>query len=356
MTEQSQRSSTREAGSGAIRRLLGRVLEYRYLRGVSEEDREELQEDLEFIRKALAEQRVPRLAVVGEQEAEVIPLLETIAGDKVDGDSQVKEYLGHERWYDYSFAGKDLDLLDLRTGDGVDASLKAVDRQAPDGVLFLWTWSDRGEPDAQIENLERVIREVQNTIGQPPPIVAVVYPEGLPENETLRDAEHVLRERLRESSIPHTHLAVARHNQPRELATQLVEAVPVEARLRMTRLVGSSEAKESLARLMVQTCAGLAAGFAAIPLPVADMVPITSTQVVMIAAVAFISGRSFNLKTVGEFAAAVGINVGAGLAIREIVRALVQFIPVAGSALSGTIATGATLALGNAAIGFFIED
>ncbi|MFB6350365.1 MAG: hypothetical protein ABEN55_11820, partial [Bradymonadaceae bacterium] len=52
----------------------------------------------------------------------------------------------------------------------------------------------------------------------------------------------------------------------------------------------------------------------------------------------------------------MGLNAGAAFGFREAARALVQLIPVAGNAISGAIAFGATYGLGKAAIAYFIGD
>jgi uncharacterized protein (DUF697 family) len=57
-----------------------------------------------------------------------------------------------------------------------------------------------------------------------------------------------------------------------------------------------------------------------------------------------------------EFIAAMGVNAGAAFGFRQAARALVQFVPIAGNAVSAAIAYGATYALGKAAIAYFIGD
>jgi uncharacterized protein (DUF697 family) len=184
----------------------------------------------------------------------------------------------------------------------------------------------------------------------------VVHDSKLPEGKTLRDAERIVRERLGDSSIPNRSTSIVRFNQPWELVDEIVEAVPMEARLKMARLVGSSETKKRMAKDIIRSSAGLAAAIATLPLPVADIIPITSIQLSMVASVAYLSGKPFALRTVGEFLGAAGVNVGAGFALREAARILVQFIPFAGAAISSGIATAATFGIGNAAVSYFIED
>ena len=76
----------------------------------------------------------------------------------------------------------------------------------------------------------------------------------------------------------------------------------------------------------------------------------------MIVVIGFIADKEINTKTASEFIAALGINVGLGLLVREGVRAAVRLIPGAGLAVSGAVAGAVTYGIGQAAIAYFIED
>ena len=352
-----QRSEKRVSQN--IVELIEKVLALRYLRGLSDEKREQLRHDLDFIRRTLVEQRPPRIAVVGSAEVELSALLTAIAGRNVDGDLDVKEYLGRQRWYDYEIRDSVLELLDLRAEEGEEPGLKALERQPPDVVLFAWSYRDDSLPetsDPSIDVLERVVGEVQSIEGEAPPLVAVIDNAHLPEDVTPAHAERVLRSALRDSSVPNAQFRVVQRQNIRDFVAEIVELTPMEARLRLARIVQTPGSKRRLARLIIRSSAGIAATVATLPLPIADILPITSVQILMIATIGHLSGRHFRLKTDGEFAAAIGLNVGAGYALREIARAIVQFIPVAGSVISSGIAAGATYALGNAAVEYFLES
>ncbi len=354
----SNRSST-DLSDGAVR-LIERVLSFRYLNGLSDDKREKLRENLSFIRRTLLDQRPARIAIVGSEHTDLPGLLRGIVGDGVDGDLEVKSYLGHNRWYDYRVGETPLELLDLRTGPDESLALKPFEHQTPDVVLFAWAHPDDEQadeaPDPAIADLEKAITEVQSLDGEAPPIVAVVDTDALPEDVTPNRAERLLRQRLRDSEVPNTRFRVVQQADIRDLDADLVEMAPMEARLQLAQVVETPESKRRLARLIIRSSAGVAATIATIPLPVADIIPITSVQVLMIATIAHLGGRRFRLKTVGEFAGAVGLNVGAGYALRELARILVQLVPFAGSVISSGIATGATFALGDAAVRYFLAD
>lgn len=345
--------------SGSIAELIERLVSTRYLRGLDEEQREQLRQDVEFINETLIDQRAPRIGVVGGRRTTMQDLLQAIAGDAVEGDIDVKEYLGHGRWYDWEIRQTTLELLDLRCEPDEELSLKALEHQVPDLLVFAWEYegdADAGKAArAPVARLEETVREIQSISGEAPPVIAVVEGEHLPDGVTVNRAERALRVELRESAVPNTQFRIVERENVRDFDAELVELAPKEARLRLAQIVQTPGSKKRMARMIIRTCAGIAGTVATIPLPVADMVPITSIQILMIAAIAHLSGRRLTVKTVGEFAAAIGVNVGAGYAVREVARALLQLIPFAGAVISSGIATGATFALGNAAVGYFID-
>ncbi len=332
--------------------LLDQVLQFRYLRQLSEDEREELREHADFVHRTIADQRAPRVAVMGSDDVPIAELLETVTRGRPLETPEVKEYLGRGRWYDYKVRDDALKVLDLRAHDDGTPALQALERDEPDTVLLGWSPSDG---DEALERLEHVIRTSHNKTGHAPSLVALIEEDSEQSSDRRRETKRQLRDYLRDASLPHVPLFVARRDNPRDLTAELVESTPMEARFQFAQIVGSPEPKRRLARMVIQSSAGLAAAFATLPLPVADIVPITTIQVVMIAAIGHLSGRGFHLRSVGEFLVAAGVNVGAGYALREIARALVQLVPFAGSAISSGIATGATIALGNAAVSYFID-
>ena len=143
---------------------------------------------------------------------------------------------------------------------------------------------------------------------------------------------------------------------PGKLPQRMLAQVPDETRFALARLSDDVEARRELAYDLVRLAASLNAAIATVPVPVAGILPITSVQIAMVSGIAYLAGRNVNLRTIGEFLATLGINVGAGFAFRELARALVQWIPVAGPLVSASIAAGATFTLGKAAIRYYLHD
>jgi len=69
----------------------------------------------------------------------------------------------------------------------------------------------------------------------------------------------------------------------------------------------------------------------------------------------YASGRPLGPRAVTEWLAVLGVTVGAGVGLREAVRAALKLIPAVGPTLSGAIAATGTWALGVAAVKYFID-
>jgi uncharacterized protein (DUF697 family) len=124
----------------------------------------------------------------------------------------------------------------------------------------------------------------------------------------------------------------------------------------LARLSAIRKIQRKFARALIGSTATVCAGIAAAPIPVADLIPITSAQIAMIIGGAYISGRELSRKSAMEFLAALGVNVGAGFALREAARALIKCVfPGPGNIVAAGVAFTGTWAIGEAAIAYFID-
>ncbi len=140
------------------------------------------------------------------------------------------------------------------------------------------------------------------------------------------------------------------------LVDYLIDGLPQSAQLQLARLTRQRAVQERLGRRLTGAAATISAGIGAVPIPVADIFPITALQVGLIAAVAYISGRELSRDSAREFLVALGANVGTAFALREAARALAKIVfPAAGSAISGGVAFAGTWGVGEAAIAYFIQ-
>ena len=139
------------------------------------------------------------------------------------------------------------------------------------------------------------------------------------------------------------------------LASAIAAKLPAEAKLEMARLSGVQELQQELAQVVVKSMSAISGVVGTEPIPLADFPILTSLQASMVAAIMHISGRELSLKLGGEWIAAIGVNIGLGLAFREGARAALKIVPVWGNVVSGGVAAAGTYAIGRAAIAYFIE-
>jgi uncharacterized protein (DUF697 family) len=105
---------------------------------------------------------------------------------------------------------------------------------------------------------------------------------------------------------------------------------------------------------------GISATIALTPIPVSDIYVLLILQAVLVCLIASLSGRDISLDTAKEFIFSMGGIAGAGYAFRLIAQQASKFLnavwPGSGSAISSAIAAGGTVAIGKAAIAYYIDD
>jgi predicted GTPase len=368
----------------------------------------DIRQKISHLRALLLEQRSPNLVLVGRRGAGKSSLVNAFFGARVAEVGHVKAQTGQGRWFDVQGQLGTLSILDTRgfqegsrpdeadaADTPLDSILAEVRRKAPDALLFLIKATEVDSAiDADLEVLSQIASAVEQAHGMRPPLIGVATHCDLLEpkrtdlhlsdsqdpaelQEKLRHVEAVerqLRDKLR--SRPElrgelvnvlgvsTYLSWRPDGSIRsderwrlgELAQVLFRELPEQGRLVLARVTRVRTLQEELATTLTRAMASLCMGVAVVPIPVADIVPITSAQLSLIAGIGWISGRQLDLKASGEFLTALGVNVGAAFALREAARALVKFVfPGAGNVVSGAVAFAGTLAIGTAARAYFLR-
>lgn len=380
-------------------------------------DRERLKEVLQFIRShapravlasleaelAVIEQyivnaRSPRIALVGRRGAGKSSLVNAIFGEPLAETGAVLSTTPAGTWYQYEGPNGSLEVLDTRglgegerppgatEEDAVAENLKAVQDRCPDAILFLVKASD---VDVWIhEDLQQVAalrRAISRRHGFEPPVIGVLTQVDLlapadvgepPYDDPEKQANIALaREKLAERMARTLDrpvrvfatsaymryrdgvLAVDRRWGIEELVAYLVETLPGEAQLTMGRVAGVRAAQTKIAGALIQSTASAAAAVAATPIPLADMPILTGMQVLMVTGIAYLAGRRLSREAALEFIGALGVNVGAGFALRELARGLSKWlVPGGGSLVSAGVAYWGTYGLGQAAVAYYIEN
>lgn len=368
----------------------------------------DIRQKIAHLRALLLEQRSPHLVLVGRRGSGKSSLINALFGARVAEVGHVKSQTGQGRWFDVQGELGTLSILDTRgiqegsrpeeadaADTPLDSILAEVRRQAPDALLFLVKATEVDAAiDADLEVLSQIVSAVEQAHGIRPPLIGVATHCDLLEpkrtdlhlseqqdpaelQEKLRHVEAVerqLRDKLRSREELRgelvTVLGVSAYLSFRqdgsirsderwrlgELAQVLFRELPEQGRLVLARVTRVRALQEELATTLTRAMASLCMGIAIVPIPVADIIPITSAQVSLIAGIAWISGRQLDLQAARDFLPALGVNVGAAYALRETARALVKFVfPGAGNVVSGAVAFAGTVAIGTAARAWFLR-
>ncbi|MEC0345302.1 GTPase [Peribacillus frigoritolerans] len=368
---------------------------------ISQSKKTKMLDQLLKLKTMTVDAREPRIALVGRRGSGKSSLINAMFGQERQYVSSVKSGTGKGKWLWYpSDAEPKIRLLDSRgLGESeapteefeedtpLDELIKAVTEEQPDVFLFLIKAKEadsRIEEDLQeLNKLRKIVKEnhhydvpvicVVTQVDEldPPHYKQVPFDANPKKKKNIDEAIALMSKRFKDSEIPLLNIIPTcsyidfdesgnieydmRWNIDL-LSDYLIEALPSEAKLKTAKAMQSQFVKKKFARTIVGTFTAIAGLIGAEPIPFADFPILTGIQGLMIVVIGFIADKEINTKTTSEFIAALGINVGIGLLVREGVRAAVRFIPGAGLVVSGAVAGAVTYGIGQAAIAYFLEN
>lgn len=360
--------------------------------------RSKLLSEIGRIREMFIDSREPRFAIVGPSGAGKSSLINAIFGQKVAQTGDVKPTTGICKWYNYKGKNGELAILDTRglgeaskpTEETQHKSPKeeiepAIVEQCPDALIFLCKATEvRTHIEEDVKDLTHLKSFVLDKHSYDPPMLGVITqvdllaPPDVAEppyddpnkQKNITEAKDYLSKILKKSFediidvIPTSTYMRWFSNGDIDhdrswnidvLFENLSEKIPKDAMLQWAKLSQLKSLQKKIARRATRIAAGLAGAVGAQPIPFADMPIITGIQIGLVTSICYISGRKVNRRTAKEFSAATGLNIGGAIGLRELARALIKLLPGPGNLISGFIAAAATLALGEAAIAYFIE-
>lgn len=348
--------------------------------------------ELTPLKELFLQQRPPRFVLAGDPGVGAAGLFNAIFGAPVAPFAQG----GAETapgpltgWREFSRGARGVvRLLDARQPDAHapigDVTRAAMAAEPPDAFLFLRAPEADGEGrlDADIDTLDRLVQEAARTHETRPCVLGLVVtsaearrPEAEVESVRARlQLSLSVRPNLAERLAPALEVATFmrfrldgtfdpesdRRRNIHALVKTLVAELPNAAKLEMARLSGAREAQAKIANILINSASAVSFALGAQPIPLADLPFLLAFQIAMVSGIIYVSGRELSVKLGTEFLGTMGINIGAGLVLREGARAAARaatklFLPGLGNVISGSVAAGGTYALGRAAMAYYIE-
>src|SRR3989441_6080521 len=313
--------------------------------------------ELTPLKELFLQQRPPRFLLIGSSTIPTPRILNALFSPDAHEQMNVAVMPVH-RWVDWDISGHGtISVLDARDADASAAAQVEDDlkRQPPD-IVFVF---DDGEPKiekASDHNSTELALRVQHDFGGSfggAKVIGIAFGSNMraAQFEEALKAQPALRGRLLKVIV----FSDVHDAETRALLSLLARELPNQSKIEIIRISRDREAQQHVAQLLIKSTTAICTAIGAQPIPLADLPILTSLQVMMVSGIMYVSGRERSLRAAAEFITALGANVGAGMLLREGVRAILKFFPGWGNLICGMVAGAGTYAIGRAATVFFIE-
>jgi uncharacterized protein (DUF697 family) len=326
--------------------------------------------ELTPLKELFLQQRAPRFVVTGSNRRPLQDIVSALfAWTPPPGSNDLLMELF--RWHAMDIGGRGTaSFLDARGADRETPDKIREELQAEPADVLLHLVDDNIE-QTELDNLSSFLGATPAGAHQPK-VIGLVWPESPLHSRGHRNGENAGSAPLKVRSKLQTALqeragigpqllqvieisAESRETAAQQFMALLTRNITNEARVEMARIAQDRAAQGEIAQTLVKSTTAICAAIGAQPIPLADLPILTALQLTMVAGVMYISGRERSLRAATEFVAALGVNVGAGMVLREGARALLKFFPGWGNVVCGAVAGAGTYAIGRAATVYFLE-
>lgn len=307
--------------------------------------------ELDPLKTLFLEQRAPRLVLLGERDASRAQIVNALFGSPVANASDDARQSGV--WDSFALGGRGtLRLLDARRPMTTTILSRPLGAEAADLFMFVRASAGLGEGvAADLDHVEQVLGLADSQHTARPKVIGLQLGADAGEDQRL-ELHGAL---FTKPAVADRTAGVLLFADRAKVVEQIAIELPGESQLEMARLSQNRDLQRQIAGVLIRSLTAICGAIGAQPIPLADFPILTSLQATMVASLAHISGREFNVKLAGEFLAALGANIGVGLVLREGARAVAKFVPGWGHAVSGGVAAAGTYAIGRAAAAYFID-
>lgn len=332
--------------------------------------------ELTPLKQLFLQQRAPRFVLTGSHRLPVQEVVTTLFAAAQPGD--LRDVLMEVfRWRNIAVGAHGaIAILDARGAD--DAAMRKIEEElarAPADIFLHLVDGNSGRPvlSRDVEALGRLRALHLSAVGGKIIGVSVVSRTGAistgskmadrPTAQSKLEAALTDRPELRDHLVQVVEVPIAgasasdAHTDPSaaRFMSLVAKELPNEARVEMIRISRDRQAQVQIAQVLVKSTSAICTAIGAQPIPLADLPVLTTLQLVMVSGIMYIAGRERSLRAATEFVGALGVNVGAGMVLREGARAVLKFFPGWGNVVCGMVAGAGTYALGRAAIVYFLE-
>ncbi len=355
-------------------------------------------DELQNLLEGLKNPRPPRFVLVGRTGVGKSSLVNAMSGRYLAEVSDIDIGTKEAGRYAYEADGHTFfEVIDTRgIGESetfdtqAEETLKEVIRSfEPDAVLFLQKATERGHIDKDIEVTKKILKKAADGL----PLIAIItqVDELNPSRVKEPDLYPVDKLRLIEEKAlqlkrlfanaglePAAILPVSSYIEwttgedgsrtidfdgrygIEELIDFLEDSLDIRAAIHMSLSIRLNSVSERIALRFTKVFTALAGTVALSPLIATDIAVLLALQSILLMIIAYLSGRELDFKTAREVLVSLGGIGATGFTLRMIAQQGSKFanlvVPGAGSAISASIASGGTFAIGKAAIAYFLRD
>ena len=312
--------------------------------------RETIKKHFNQLKEMLMDSRPPRIIIVGRRGAGKSSMINAIFNEYVAPVGHITAETSSSEWYFYSsklLKSAELEILDTRgfgdktisesidSEDVLEGIKNTIDRKLPDAIIFLIKAT---EVDAHISidlnNLVSIKKYILKSHEYDIPVLAVITQ--VDQLEPIRITEPPYENENKQKNIKLAVGAITKAFETTEikliqafaisayaeydgnnftykrywnielLVNYLIDNLPKEAQLQFARISRVKSAQKKLARTIIASTATITAAIAATPIPIADIIPITSAQIGMIISIGYLTGKDLSKETAKEFLVALG--------------------------------------------------